>query len=464
MKWHLILGAALVAASCSHNPGGNVRADSDRDANGDCRLPDTLRVGTLYSPTSFFIYRGDSLGIDFDMVRSLAKDIDRPMTLTVGRSLPQLVAMLDSGTIDLIAAKVPVTAEYADKVTPCGYETITQQVLVQQTEPGEQPEITDVTQLPGKDIYVLRDSKYDYRLQNLNSELGGGIVIHRLDPDSVAPEDLVDMVADGKIPLAVLDSDLARLHGGYHANLNTDVALSLDQRAAWAVAPERLCLADAVDSWAREAAPSDERAELLKQYYQLEKMGGRLTYGAIDFSNGTMSDKYDPIFRRYAPTINWDWRMLAAQAYTESRFNPRARSFAGARGLMQIMPRTGRSYGLRNANDPEQSVRAAVSYLDDLERMFADKVPDPAERKKFILASYNAGQGHIFDAMRLAEKQGLDPSKWDDNVEKTVLMLANPAHYNDSVVKYGYLRGRETHDYVDRILTLYNLGKTAIPV
>ncbi|MCX4330659.1 MAG: transglycosylase SLT domain-containing protein [Muribaculaceae bacterium] len=177
-----------------------------------------------------------------------------------------------------------------------------------------------------------------------------------------------------------------------------------------------------------------------------------------------MSPKYDKLFKRYAPTINWDWRMLAAQAYTESRFNPKARSFAGARGLMQIMPRTGRSYGLRNANDPEQSVRAAVSYLDDLNRMFESKVPDADERKKFILASYNAGQGHIFDAMRLAEKIGLDPQKWDDNVEKTVLMLANPQHYNDNVVKYGYLRGRETFDYVDRILKLYNLGKTAVPV
>lgn len=460
MKWLayiLGLGTALMAA-CSGN--GPTRPADQRA----CTMPDTLRVGTLYSPTSFFIYRGDSLGIDLDMARSLAAHLNLPMTLSVGRSLPQLVAMLDSGKIDLIAYPVPVTAEYAALVTPCGYESITNQVLVQPALPGSDPEIADVTDLPGKDVYVLSGSKYDYRLQNLNSELGGGINIHRLDPDSVAPEDLVDMVADGRIPLAVLNSDLARLHGSYHANINTDVAISLDQREAWAVARGRTCLADAIDSWAASAEPSRELADLLKRYYQLEKMDGNLTYGKIDFSDGTMSPQYDNIFRRYASQINWDWRMLAAQAYTESRFNPKARSFAGARGLMQIMPRTGRSYGLRNANDPEQSVRAAVSYLDDLDRMFASRVTDPDERKKFILASYNAGQGHIFDAMRLAEKLGLDPTKWDQNVEKTVLMLANPQHYNDNVVKYGYLRGRETFDYVNRILKLYNLGKTAIPV
>lgn len=427
-------------------------------------MPDTLRVGTLYSPTSFFIYRGDSLGIDYDMVRSLAADLRLPMTLKVGRSLPRLLAMLDSGKIDLIATPVPITAEYASEALACGYETITRQVLVQRREPGTEAEISDVTDLPGRDVYVLEGSKYDARIRNLNDELGGGIDIHTLNPDSVAPEDLVDMVADGRIPLAVLDSDLAELHGSYHANVDCGVALSLDQRKAWAVAPGRTCLADSIDAWARGAEPSTLHADLLKRYYQLEKMDGRLTYGKIDFSDGTMSPKYDNIFRRYAPQINWDWRMLAAQAYTESRYNPRARSFAGARGLMQIMPRTGRNYGLRNANDPEQSVRAAVSYLDDLDRMFASRVEDPDERKKFILASYNAGQGHIFDAMRLAGKMGLDPQKWDENVEKTVLMLANPKYYNDDVVKYGYLRGRETHDYVKRILTLYNLGKTAVPV
>lgn len=453
----LLLAALGLLTACGHSS-----TPASQSSSG-CAMPDTLRVGTLYSPTSFFIYRGDSLGIDYDMVQSLARDLHRPMTLTTARSLHRLVEMLDSGKIDLIACPVPIVGELADKLTPCGYEAVTQQVLVQQTLPGEDPEITDVTQLPGKDVYVLAGSKYESRLQNLNSELGGGIRIHTLNPDSVAPEDVIDMVADGKIPLGVLDSDLARLHGSYHANINADVAISLDQRAAWAVALGRTCLADSINVWAADSVPAGQRAELLKQYYQLSQLAST-TYGKIDFSDGTMSPGYDPIFRRYAPSINWDWRMLAAQAYTESRFNPKARSFAGARGLMQIMPRTGRSYGLRKPNDPEQSVKAAVSYLADLDKMFEQKVPDPEQRKKFVLASYNGGQGHIFDAMRLAEKQGLDPAKWDENVEKTVLMLANPTHYNDPVVKYGYLRGRETYDYVQRIMKLYNLGKTAIPV
>ncbi len=426
-------------------------------------VPDTLRVGTVYSPTSFFIYRGDSLGIDYSMVRSLADSLQRPMTLEVAPSLPRLLEMLDSGRIDLIAYPVPISPEYESRGLPCGFVSTDCQVLVQQVAIGGSPEITDSTGLAGNKVYVLSGSRFDHRMQQLSAELGDSIEICRLDPDSVSPEDLIDMVSDGRIPRAVLSAGLARLHGSYHTNIDASVVLSPEQRLAWAVAPGRTVLAEAIDRWAEQAAPAYDHAELLTQYYKLDKLDGRLTYGKIDFSDGTMSPDFDPLFQRWAPTINWDWRLLAAQAYTESGFNPRARSFAGARGLMQIMPRTGRSYGLRNANNPEQSVKAAVSYLDDLDRIFASKVPDKQERIKFVLASYNAGPGHIFDAMRLARKHGLDPTKWDDNVEKTVLMLSNPKHYNDNVVKFGYLRGRETYNYVDRILTLYNLGKTAIP-
>ncbi len=397
------------------------------------------------------------------MVRSLADSLRRPMALTVGRSLPHLLEMLDSGRIDLIAYPVPISPDYESRALPCGFVSTDCQVLVQQIPIGGSPEVTDSAGLAGQTVYALEGSRFESRLRELSAELADSIRVQCLDPDSVSPEDLIDMVSEGRIPYAVLSAGLARLHGSYHANIDASVVLSPEQRLAWAVAPGRTVLAEAIDRWAAQAAPAYEHAELLTRYYQLDKLNGQLTYGKIDFSDGTMSPKYDPLFQRWAPTINWDWRLLAAQAYTESRFNPNARSFAGARGLMQIMPRTGRSYGLRNANNPEQSVKAAVSYLDDLDRIFASKVPDPQERKKFVLASYNAGQGHIFDAMRLARKYGLDPTKWDDNVEKAVLMLSNPKHYNDNVVKFGYLRGRETFNYVDRILTLYNLGKTAIP-
>lgn len=455
----LMLTLAVAACAGHSDQTGTGGEVADGDVR-ECAMPDTLRVGTLYSPTSFFIYRGDSLGYDYDLACRFAADSKLPVTFTVAKTLPQLMEMAHDGEIDLIAYEVPITAEYADKLLPCGYENVTTQVLVQKA--GTDSLITDVTQLIGRDVYVEADSKYYHRMVNLNNELGGGINIIPIKSDTIVTEDLIDMVAGGDLPLTVADSDVAQLNGTYYANLDYTLAISLEQRAAWAVDPTNRCLADSIDSWMTQADPSTAQKELLKRYFQLAKIAGN-PYTNIDFTDGSIS-KYDNIFRRYASGIGWDWRMLAAQAYTESRFNPKARSFAGARGLMQIMPRTGRAYGLRNANDPEQSVRAAVSLLADLDRQLEPKVPDPNERLKFVLASYNGGIGHVFDAIRLAEKHGLDPQKWDGNVAEAALMLANPTYYNDTVVKYGYLRGRETTDYVDRILRFYDVGKTAIPV
>lgn len=455
-----MLGA--LAAGCGR-PSARDASGASASEQGSCALPDTLRVGTLYSPTSFFIYRNDSLGYDYDLVNRFVTDKGMAMKLEVARSLPQLIDMARRGEIDLIAYEVPVTAEYAEQVLPCGYENITTQVLVQPTT-GVDPDsiITDVTQLVGREVWVERDSKYYHRLVNLNSELGGGIRIRPVESDTIVTEDLIEMVASGAVPLTVADSDVAALNGTYFANIDYSMPLSLEQRASWAVAPHRACLADSINSWVESSQPQEAHKELLKRYFQLAKIAGN-PYSNIDFTDGTIS-RYDNIFRRYASAIGWDWRMLAAQAYTESRFNPRARSFAGARGLMQIMPRTGRAYGLRNANDPEQSVRVAVNLLRDLDRLLASQVPDTNERRKFVLAAYNGGIGHVYDAIRLAQKHGLDPQVWDGNVAEAALMLANPAHYNDPVVKYGYLRGRETTDYVARIMKFYDVGKTAIPV
>ncbi|MDE7407429.1 MAG: transglycosylase SLT domain-containing protein [Muribaculaceae bacterium] len=421
-------------------------------------LPDTLRVGTLYSPSSFFIYRGDSLGYDYELVKRFAADKGMALELHTAPSMARMLEMLDSGLIDIAAYEVPVTGEYKRRVLPCGYENITTQVLVQ---PSGADRITDVTQLVGRDVYVERDSKYEYRMRNLNAELGGGINIITVDRDTLIAEDLIDMVSTGQIPLTVVDSDVAQINATYYANIDISLPLSMEQRASWAVANNMQWLADSIDAWAAGSEPAQAQKEMMKRYFQLSKVDG--TPYQMDFDNGVIS-RYDNIFRRYAPDIEWDWRMLAAQAYTESKFKPNARSFAGARGLMQIMPRTGRAYGLRNANDPEQSVRAAVRLLSDLDSQLQPLVPDEAERKKFMLAAYNGGLGHVLDAIRLAEKHGMDPAIWDENVAEAALMLSNPQYYNDPVVKYGYLRGRETYNYVKRLMDFYEVGKTAIPV
>jgi len=147
--------------------------------------------------------------------------------------------------------------------------------------------------------------------------------------------------------------------------------------------------------------------------------------------------------------------------YQESRFDAGAKSWAGAGGLMQIMPATAKGLGVKNRHDPTQSVIGGTKYLRILWNRF-DSIPDDEQRQKFVMASYNCGHGHVVDAQRLAKKRGLDQNKWDDNVEKMILALMYRKNFTDPVVRYGYARGIEPYNYVTQIFERYQHYKEFI--
>lgn len=294
-------------------------------------LPDTLRVGTLYSPTSYFIYREEKMGYDYDLISRFGKDKGIVIDLEVAPSLSALIEMMDSGKIDVAAYEIPITAEYRNHVIPCGTENITHQVLVQPKK-GQDERITDVTQLVGKEIYVEKDSKYQHRLNNLNDEIGGGIIIHTVAEDTLITEDLIEMVSNGKIPLTVVDSDIAQLNKTYYNSLDIGMEISFPQRSSWGVTPGKEWLADSIDTWFADSEPQNMQARLLKRYFELSKENPEYN---IDLSRGKISP-YDHLFRKYASQIDWDWRVLASQGYAESHFDSTVVSWAGARGIMQI--------------------------------------------------------------------------------------------------------------------------------
>jgi membrane-bound lytic murein transglycosylase F len=458
--------AALFSTALWSGCSNGKQTTEDSGATDSVRipLPDTLRVATLYSPTSYFLYRDQEMGYDYSLVTQWAEEKGMVVNLTVAPSMNRMLELLDSGMVDLAAYEIPVTAEYRRQVVACGPEYITNQVLVQPLVNGK-PTITDETQLIGKDVYVEAGSKYEYRLRNLDSELGGGIKIHRVNRDTLITEDLVSMVSDGDIPLTVVDSDIARINKTYYKDLDVSLAISFAQKASWGVAPGNQWLADSVNAWFVEEAPRRRQAELLKRYFELSKNGDTDYEGAIalDLSKGSISP-YDNYFKEASGKIGWDWRYLAAIGYAESGFNNHLVSWAGARGLMQIMPRSAAAYGLPldQIEQPRPNIEAAARILADLDRMLAKKVHDSRERKKFVVAAYNSGIGHIYDAIALASKYGRNPQVWDGNVEQALLMKANPEYYTDPVCRNGYFGGRHTVAYVTKVTGLYDRFKQKI--
>lgn len=432
-----------------------------KNEDGDYQFPDTLKVGTLYSPTSYFIYREETMGYDYDLISRLASDKNIKLSIEVAPNLNSLVEMLDSGYIDLIAYEIPITAEYKSRVLPCGIENITYQVLVQPKSGDKR--INDVTELVGRDVYVEKDSKYQHRLDNLNSELGGGINIHPIDRDTLISEELIEMVSDGKIPLTIVDSDIARLNKTYFNDLDITLKVSFPQRSAWGVTPSKEWLADSINQWMSQEQPQKTQAWLLKRYFELSK--NEVSSANFKFNGGRIS-AYDKLFKKYAKEIDWDWRLLAAQGFTESRFDTMVVSWAGARGIMQIMPSTARAYGLSTDKiaNPDANISTAVKIIKSLNKSLEKYVPDEKERLKFIVGAYNSGIAHVYDAIALAKKYGKNPQVWDGNVAEAILMKSKPEYYNDEVCKYGYFRGRQTVTYVEQVMKFYERCEQKIPL
>ena len=441
--------------------GGNKSVPGAKADDFDSiRAKDTLNVLTLYSSTSYFLYKGEEMGYEYELIRKFAQDHDLVLNMVIARNMSNMIDMLNRGEGDIIAYDVPITGDTKDVVMHCGQEMITHQVLVQPAGKGVKP-VDNVVELVGKDVYVEKDSKYEDRINNLNDELGGGIRIHHIDKDSVVTEELIEMVADGKIPYTLADNNLARLNKTYYNNIDIHLKVSFPQRSSWAVRKNSHGLAGAVNEWVKENNKSDSYKAITKRYFELSK---NLPHNAVlSFGKGQIS-VYDHLFKKYAGDIGWDWRLIASQAYNESHFDTTAVSWAGARGLMQLMPRTAAAFGVSPAEitNPEKNIKAAVRSMKVLDKSFS-KISNPRERIKFILAAYNGGIGHVYDAMALAEKYGKNPYVWDGNVREFILLKSNPEYFNDEVCKFGYFKGRQTTTYVSEVLRYYDMYKQKIP-
>lgn len=443
----LLLALLILSQSC----GGK---SSSADATHP--LPDTLNVGTLYSPTGFFILKGDTMGYDYDRVCDFARSHGIALRFKVARSMPELLKMLDKRSVDLLACEIPVTAEYKSRVLHCGAVNSTHQVLVQHSGAGL---IHDVTQLIGRDVFVEKGSKYESRLRNLDNEVGGGIVIHTVEGEAALPTELIQRVSRREIDFTIVDSDIAQMNLSYYDSLNIQLKVGFEQRSSWAVSRRNQWLADSIDMWAASSNAQEYSKQALKHYFEMNR-GPKPDSVKVDTFAVTPPGgicPYDSVFKLYAKQLGWDWRLLAAIAFCESGFDPNATSWMGARGIMQVMPKTARLFGVDEASlsNPEVSVRVASQILKELDGIMRSRT-SAANRIKFVLAAYNAGSGHVTDAIALAAKYELNPREWEENVEQAMLWKMDPEYYNDSVCSNGYCRGTEPVDYVVKVLNCYD--------
>jgi membrane-bound lytic murein transglycosylase F len=411
-----------------------------------------LVATTLYGSTSYFDYRGEEMGFDYEMCKELAESLGLKLRINVSSSVPEMIKKLNTGEVDIIAYRLGITNELKTKFSYTDLEYIDNQVLVQQAGTDA---VSNVVDLIGKEIHVNANNKYHQRLLHLNDELGGGIIITTVD-DSLIVDDLIQMVALGKIKYTVAQSDIAKLNKTYYKNIDIKIPISFAQRSAWAVRQSSPILLSAVNKWLNEKKDTKAYGKLYNKYFESSKY---FTEHEIIIPKGAVSP-YDALFKKYAKQLHWDWELLAAIAYHESRFDTAVVSWVGAKGLMQLMPKTAAVFGLDEyeMTNPEKSIDAAVQYIKSLNLMYR-KIEDKEERIKFIIASYNSGPAHILDAMVLAEKYEKNPHVWFNNAEEYLRLKSHKEYYSDPVCRNGYFRGDETYRFVKDVLNTYEKYK-----
>lgn len=429
-------------------------------------LPAILKRGKLTilaenSSTSFFIYKGKKMGFEYEILREFAEDLGIPLDVKIVTDLDKMNDQLNSGEGDILACNYTVTRDRQDVIAFSAPYFQTHQVLIQRKVNAENEEartlIHDPLQLARKKVCVWPGSCYYNRLMNLQDEIGDTIFI-RPTQGYQGVEELIEQVADGQIDYTIAERNIALINERYYDNIDASLAISFRQNIAFGLPKNAPLLKKRFDKWLKKFMQKETFAFIKRKYFEQISQISNFQNENFSSKRGAVSP-YDAILRAEAARYGIDWRLVAAIIYHESGFNPNARAFGGSYGLMQFMPGTGPNYGVYPSSPPEVQIRGGMKFVAKLNGLYTH-ISNPKERLKFILATYNAGTGHIQDARRLAEKKGLNPDVWDNNVESMVLNLGKREYYTDPVVKSGAFRGRTTYRYVRNVQERYELYKT----
>jgi membrane-bound lytic murein transglycosylase F len=461
---------ASVLTSCTNNPqiSENIKSVSF-DLDSIIKRGKLIAV-TDKNSTSYFIYKGEPMGFHYELLKAFTDHLGIDLEIITENHPDHAFGLLNSGEADLLAFGLTVNSSRKREILFTEPLLETRQVLIQRKPRNWRSMTEDVVsrhlirnqlELANKTVYVQEKTSHYERLRSLSEEIGDTINIIEVPYDS---EELFRNVALGEIDYTICDENVALVNSTYYPDIDISTPVSFPQNIAWGIRinnSEKLL--GELNNWIDSYRGTRSYALLYAKYFKNSRSSIIVNSDYYSLNTGKIS-RWDDMIRSASNSINWDWRLLASLIYQESRFNPRVESWAGAYGLMQVMPVTAKYYGIDITASPASNIKAGTQYINWLQSIFESKISDSNERMKFVLASYNAGPGHVLDAMKLAEKNGMDPQKWEGNVAYWLLKKSDPRYYNDTVVKNGYFRGTESVNFVSEIIERFEHYKNIIPV
>jgi len=409
-----------------------------------------LRVGGRLGPLTYYERNAIPNGLGYNILEAFALDLGVTIEFEIFDELTdQLEALTREEPIDLAAATLSVTSErlqsYQFSRPYMGVDT----VLIQHNKYERPKDIQELVDL-GRPIVAISGSAHTELLRNMQSELPE--LSWQEEPNSIMFE-FLERVQNEEIDLAIIDSSVFDLEGSLFPNV--EVALTLDQNDPIAFAfalNEDNSLLDALDKFLDQYETSGALDSLLSTYLDPEP--------SIDIAGSLLFNRrieerlpeYETLFQSIAQEHEYNWVLLAAQAYQESHWNPDAISPTGVRGLMMLTLPTAKQLGVNRLN-PIESLEGGMRYLVQLRDRLPERIEEP-DRTKLALAAYNVGFGHVEDARILTERGGDNPDAWAD-VSQYLPLLRQRQHF--STVKYGFARGGEPVYYVNNIYRYANI-------
>ncbi|WP_147172082.1 membrane-bound lytic murein transglycosylase MltF [Pseudomonas sp. SJZ079] len=439
MCWLSAIGILLLFGGCAEEPSTLERIQAEG----------VLRVITRNSPATYFQDRNGETGFEYELVKRFANDLGLELKIETADNLDELFASLNKADGPALAAAglVDSVGRRAQARFSRPYLEVTPQIIYRNGE--RRP--TRPQDLIGKRILVLKGSSHAEQLAALKVELPE---LNYEESAAVEVVDLLRMVDEGQIDLTLVDSNELAMNQVYFPNVRTAFDLGDSLGLGWAVAPgEDNSLLDEINAFLLRAEANGSLKRLKQRYYGHVDVLGYV--GAYTFAKHLQQrlPRYEKHFRQAAQSNTLDWRLLAAMGYQESLWQPTATSKTGVRGLMMLTLRTAQAMGVSNRLDPKQSIEGGAKYIVRVKERLPDSIEEP-DRTWFALAAYNVGGGHLEDARKLTEAEGLNPNKWLD-VQKILPRLAEKQWY--SKTRYGYARGGEPVHFVRNIRRYYDI-------
>jgi membrane-bound lytic murein transglycosylase F len=411
----------------------------------------SLRVAVDNNSSSYYIYRGRRMGYEYELLLDLGKQIGVQVEFIVVSDIDEAFSQLADGRIDLIAMNLQKNTDTKRGVS------FTEPIGSLSTVLVGREKLLYWDSL-GKDTVVVRKGAvYSKQLEQLKDSLNLGFNILEVSDHE---ETLLDRVAEKEVKWTVAEKTVAQTNATYYDELKLGLDVSKEGLVTWALRSTSTDLLQAINTWLVDNKEVFIYRTYAKYFLNSKNQYDRSTstYSSL---GGNQISVFDELIQDNAKSLGWDWRLLAALVYKESRFDTSAISYAGAQGLLQLMPVTLERFGVANPNDPAESLGGGVRYLQYLDKFWLERVPETNERIKFILASYNIGQGHVEDAWRLTLKYRKNTQSWKD-VSYFLNLKSDPKYYRDPVVKSGYAKGHTAVTYVRDVLALFQSYKALV--